>query len=386
MIEDGVVPGAAARPQVRPRHPLLGPRRRAAPAAGRPRRAAPDGARGAAVPRPRRDLGVRRRGDLHRGSVRVGLALVPRRRRVEGREGHHDPGRARRPGRPAAGAEAVRGGAAADHRHRPLGRRPLPLRLLLGNRRAQAVRRVRPGATRARSARCGSAGSSTAPPHPAAPDMPLAGGPQMVEVSRDGRRVYFTNSLYGAWDDQFYPDGVGAWMAKLDADPGRRAEHRRAVLPARRRVPRPARRTRSGCRAATPRPTPTATADRPGREPPDASAIMVGMAYDEDLANRIRELIADEPDLTEQRMFGGWPSSSVGTCRSRSAAGAACSCAATTTRPTRSSPSRTPPRWSWAGARRAGGCGWSRGREDEAPAPALGDTRRRVRALAATKR
>ena len=56
-------------------------------------------------------------------------------------------------------------------------------------------------------------------PHPAAPDLPLSGGPQMVEVSRDGRRVYFTNSLYGAWDDQFYPDGVGAWMAKLDADP-----------------------------------------------------------------------------------------------------------------------------------------------------------------------
>ncbi len=56
-------------------------------------------------------------------------------------------------------------------------------------------------------------------PHPARADMPLSGGPQMVEVSRDGRRVYFTNSLYGAWDDQFYPDGVGAWMAKLDADP-----------------------------------------------------------------------------------------------------------------------------------------------------------------------
>ena len=56
-------------------------------------------------------------------------------------------------------------------------------------------------------------------PHPAAAEMPLSGGPQMVEVSRDGRRVYFTNSLYGAWDDQFYPDGVGAWMVKLDADP-----------------------------------------------------------------------------------------------------------------------------------------------------------------------
>ena len=55
--------------------------------------------------------------------------------------------------------------------------------------------------------------------HPAAPAEPLAGGPQMVEVSRDGRRVYLTNSLYGAWDDQFYPDGVGAWMAKIDTDP-----------------------------------------------------------------------------------------------------------------------------------------------------------------------
>jgi selenium-binding protein 1 len=56
-------------------------------------------------------------------------------------------------------------------------------------------------------------------PHPSAPDEALAGGPQMVEVSRDGRRVYVTNSLYGAWDEQFYPDGVGAWLAKLDADP-----------------------------------------------------------------------------------------------------------------------------------------------------------------------
>ena len=29
------------------------------------------------------------------------------------------------------------------------------------------------------------------------------------------------------------------------------------------------------------------------------------MAYEEDLANRIRELIAGEPDVTEKRMFGG---------------------------------------------------------------------------------
>jgi methanethiol oxidase len=55
-------------------------------------------------------------------------------------------------------------------------------------------------------------------PHPAAPDRPLGGGPQMVEVSRDGRRVYVTNSIYGVWDDIFYPDGVGAWAAKLDVN------------------------------------------------------------------------------------------------------------------------------------------------------------------------
>jgi selenium-binding protein 1 len=54
--------------------------------------------------------------------------------------------------------------------------------------------------------------------HPAHPDQPLAGGPQMVEVSRDGKRVYVTNSLYARWDDIFYPEGVGAWMAKLDTD------------------------------------------------------------------------------------------------------------------------------------------------------------------------
>ncbi len=29
------------------------------------------------------------------------------------------------------------------------------------------------------------------------------------------------------------------------------------------------------------------------------------MAYDEDVAGRVRELLADEPDLTERKMFGG---------------------------------------------------------------------------------
>jgi selenium-binding protein 1 len=52
--------------------------------------------------------------------------------------------------------------------------------------------------------------------HPAKPDTPLNGGPQMVEISRDGRRVYLTNSLYRSWDEQFYPDGIRGWMIKLD--------------------------------------------------------------------------------------------------------------------------------------------------------------------------
>jgi selenium-binding protein 1 len=49
---------------------------------------------------------------------------------------------------------------------------------------------------------------------------PLRGAPQMVEVSRDGRRVYFTNSLYASWDEQFYPEGAGGWMAKVDVPAG----------------------------------------------------------------------------------------------------------------------------------------------------------------------
>jgi selenium-binding protein 1 len=55
-------------------------------------------------------------------------------------------------------------------------------------------------------------------PHPNSPDVPLNGAPQMVEISRDGKRVYITNSLYRAWDDQFYPDGIRGWMAKLDVN------------------------------------------------------------------------------------------------------------------------------------------------------------------------
>jgi selenium-binding protein 1 len=52
--------------------------------------------------------------------------------------------------------------------------------------------------------------------HPAS--RPLNGGPQMVETSRDGKRVFLTNSLYAAWDAQFYPSGIDGWFVKLDAN------------------------------------------------------------------------------------------------------------------------------------------------------------------------
>jgi selenium-binding protein 1 len=43
----------------------------------------------------------------------------------------------------------------------------------------------------------------------------LAGGPQMLQLSLDGRRLYVTNSLYSTWDNQFYPN-LESWMVKID--------------------------------------------------------------------------------------------------------------------------------------------------------------------------
>jgi methanethiol oxidase len=47
----------------------------------------------------------------------------------------------------------------------------------------------------------------------------LNGGPQMVELSRDGQRVYLSNSLYASWDAQFYPEGIRGWVTRLNASP-----------------------------------------------------------------------------------------------------------------------------------------------------------------------
>ena len=43
----------------------------------------------------------------------------------------------------------------------------------------------------------------------------LHGGPQMLQLSLDGRRLYVTNSLYSTWDNQFYP-GLRSWLLKID--------------------------------------------------------------------------------------------------------------------------------------------------------------------------
>src|SRR5207247_1625550 len=43
----------------------------------------------------------------------------------------------------------------------------------------------------------------------------LSGGPQMLQLSLDGRRLYVTNSLYSTWDNQFYP-GLRSWMLHVD--------------------------------------------------------------------------------------------------------------------------------------------------------------------------
>jgi selenium-binding protein 1 len=48
----------------------------------------------------------------------------------------------------------------------------------------------------------------------------LRGGPQMLQLSLDGKRLYVTNSLLSSWDDQFYPDLAkqGSHLLQIDCD------------------------------------------------------------------------------------------------------------------------------------------------------------------------
>ena len=46
------------------------------------------------------------------------------------------------------------------------------------------------------------------------------GGPQMLQLSLDGKRLYVTSSLLSSWDNQFYPDmaNVGSYLLQVDCD------------------------------------------------------------------------------------------------------------------------------------------------------------------------
>lgn len=48
----------------------------------------------------------------------------------------------------------------------------------------------------------------------------LYGGPQMLQLSLDGRRLWVSTSLYSPWDKQFYPDMCtrGSMMLQVDCD------------------------------------------------------------------------------------------------------------------------------------------------------------------------
>src|SRR6266702_1926065 len=46
----------------------------------------------------------------------------------------------------------------------------------------------------------------------------LQGGPQMLQLSLDGKRLYVTNSLLSSWDNQFYPDLAKAGSSILQVD------------------------------------------------------------------------------------------------------------------------------------------------------------------------
>ncbi len=48
----------------------------------------------------------------------------------------------------------------------------------------------------------------------------LEGGPQMLQISLDGKRLYVTNSLFSSWDNQFYPQigKQGSYMLQIDCD------------------------------------------------------------------------------------------------------------------------------------------------------------------------
>ena len=82
-------------------------------------------------------------------------------------------------------------------------------------------------AARARSIRKGGDVTVTSGPFCGAqPEVPtvrgkeLVGGPQMLQLSLNGKRLYVTSSLFSPWDKQFYPamQARGSWLLRLNVD------------------------------------------------------------------------------------------------------------------------------------------------------------------------
>ena len=48
----------------------------------------------------------------------------------------------------------------------------------------------------------------------------ILGGPQMMQLSLDGKRLYISSSLFSPWDRQFYPETIenGSTIVKIDVD------------------------------------------------------------------------------------------------------------------------------------------------------------------------
>ena len=260
-------PRGPARPPLRPPPQLLVHVRAHPHPAHRPGRRPPDGAGAPPGPRPGQGLGVRRGGHQRRGPVGVGLLVVPRRGALGGPQGHHHPRRAGRPRPAPPRPQALRGRAPPDQRHRPVGGRPLAVRVVLGHRRAQAVRRQRP--LQPGRDRLGPPRRHRRPPAP-----PLGTRPAPFRRPPDGR------------DQPRRPPGLCHQLAvrrlgrhllprrrRRLAGQARRQPHHAAAWPPT-RGSSPTATTSAACgstrpasKAATPPATPTATPARPDMHP-----------------------------------------------------------------------------------------------------------------------
>jgi selenium-binding protein 1 len=67
------------------------------------------------------------------------------------------------------------------------------------------------------------AGGNFGPDQPIEGERKVVGGPQMLQLSLDGERLYWTTSLFSSWDEQFYPEEaeLGSVMLKANVDPRR---------------------------------------------------------------------------------------------------------------------------------------------------------------------